>query len=218
MGTAHKELVNLASVEVDPSEPKEIPLPSDFQPFRLLDYDPSASESPCGDLDLLRSYRISVPLTEAVEDNSPLVIYQSVDRRQRGLQHYKCHLYDKAKNKTYQSNENNMIAASWPFHQMLDGLNTEEKIPLLRVRFKSVSPHKQADNDNRYAVTSAIEFKDVDMANNYQSPEGAKRLDDKSWEVTVSVKDKEIFKTCVDWKYGDTTKKWDVYNTELASE
>ena len=83
---------------------------------------------------------------------------------------------------------------------------------------KSASPHKQADNDNRYAVTLAIEFKDVDIANNYQSPEGAKRLDDMSWEVTVYVIDKEIFKTCVDWKYGDTTKKWDAYNTELASE
>mmetsp|Transcript_15487 Transcript_15487/g.29572 ORF Transcript_15487/g.29572 Transcript_15487/m.29572 type:complete len:271 (-) Transcript_15487:27-839(-) len=130
----HKELVNLAGVDVSPVEPVEIVLPSDFRPFRLLDYNPSTSESPCGDLDMLRSYRISVPVTEAAENNSPLVKYQSVDRRQFGLNHYK------AKNKTYQNNENNMIAASWTFHQMLEGLNTEENIPLLRVSFVSSSP------------------------------------------------------------------------------
>lgn len=216
----HKELVHLAGVDVSPVEPVELILPSDFRPFRLLDYDPSSSESPCGDLDMLRSYRISVPVTEAAEDNSPLVKYQSVDRRQLGLNHYKCHLHDKAKNKAYQNNENNMIAASWAFHQMLDGLNTEEKIPLLRVSFASSSPRRRADMDNRYEVLLGIEFKDEVFSQNYssQSQEGARRVDIKNWEVTVYVQDKEVFEKCVKWKDADTKKKWDFYDEQLNAE
>ena len=214
----HKELVNLAGVNVAPREPLEVVLPSDFQPFTLLDYDPSASESPRGDLDMLGSYRISVPITEAVESNSPLVMYQSVDIRQLGLKHDKCHLYDKAKNKAYQNNENNMIAASWLFHQMLDGLHTDEKIPLLRLSFTSSSARRQADNDNRYAVTLGIEFKDEALARNYQCPEGGIQVDNKNWEVTVHVQNKEIFEECVNWKYEDTTKKWELYDGQLNIE
>ena len=164
---------------------------------------------------MLRSYRISVPITEAVED---IVMYQSVDIRKLGLKHYKCHLYDKAKNRAYQNDENNMIAASWPFHQMLDGLNTDEKIPLLRLSFKSSSARRQADNDNRYAVTLGIEFKDEALARNYQCPEGGIQVDNKHWEVAVHVRNKEIFEECVNWKYEDTTKKWELYDEQLDIE
>lgn len=214
----HKELVHLDGVNVFPKEPVEVALPNDFQRFTILDYNPSTSESPCDDLDMLRSYRISVPVTEAAEDNSPLVIYQSVDKRLFGLKHYKCHLHDKAKKKTYQNNENNMIAASWAFHQMLDGLNTDERIPLLRVCLKKSSPHRHAEKDNRYAVTLGIEFKVETLAQNYQSPVGAKKVDDTNWEVTVYVKDKDVFADCVNWKYTDTTQKWELYNDELNNE
>lgn len=214
----HKELVHLDGVNVIPKEPIEVALPSDFQRFTILDYDPSTSESPCDGLDMLESYRISVPVTEAAEENSPLVTYQSVDKRQFGLKQYKCHLYDKAKNKTYLNNENNMIAASWTFHQMLDGLNTDERIPLLRVSLKSSSPNRHAEKDNRYAVALGIEFKDEALAQNYQSPVGAKKVDDTNWEVTVYVQDKGVFEECVNWKYADTTQKWKSYNAELNSQ
>lgn len=211
----HLELVNLTGVDVTPVEPAEIVLPTDFRPFTLMDYDASASESPCGDLDMLRSYRISVPITEAVDENSPLVMYQSLDRRQLGLKHYKCHLHDKAKNK---ANESNMAAASWTFHQMLDGLNTAEKIPLLRLSFRGASRQRLSDKDQRYQVKVGIHFKDEALALNYQNPEGARKMDEKSWEVTVYVKDKAVFEKCVKWKDADTQAKWNSYDEELNSD
>ena len=53
----------------------------------------------------------------------PLWKYQSIE----------LHIKDKSEFKGLRDNENNMLAGSWNFHQLLDGLNTTEghRVPLL---------------------------------------------------------------------------------------
>jgi hypothetical protein len=132
-----------------------------------------------------------------------------------GVAQYKCHLHDKAENKGLQNNENNMVAASWYFHQLLDGINTEDKFPLLVLSFVSVSEARLAAKDNRYQVTLAIEFFDQKYLAAYQAPTGASLIAG-VWRTAVFVKDKAIFKKCIDWKEDDTRNKWKQHREWLA--
>lgn len=212
----HKELVNLTAVETQ--SPTEVQRPSDLERFLLSLYNPQDFESPCNSLNELKSYHWSVPLTEMIENDTPLAQYQSLDRHMAKLNHVKCHLHDKAKNKKLQNDENNMIAASWPFHQMMDGIATTEKIPTLRLSFISASDHTLAVHDNRYEVSVGIEFRDAASASNYQPPTGAIKVDALNWRTVVYVKNKETFKTCLEWKHNSTTMVWNKIDQELNSD
>jgi hypothetical protein len=101
-----------------------------------------------------------------------------------------------------------MVVASWPFHQMLDGLNTEESIPLVALGVKSMSERRLAQNDNRYSVTMVLEFYEKVDAEAFQKREGAKRIDAKTWETVVFVSDKVLFEECVKWKGNNTREQW----------
>ena len=210
----HKELVNLEAVETQ--TPAEVGMPDDLERFLLSQYNPSDSESPCHTLADLESYHWSVPLTEMVEDDSPITIYQSLEGLLAGLKHVKCHLHDKAKNKKLQNDENNMVAASWPFHQMMDGISTKESIPLLRLSFLKASQNRLAEFDNRFRVTVQVEFRHVANASLYRAPLGAVKLNETTWKTDVYVKDKQIFQECLEWKYNNTTKAWAAYDQEVA--
>lgn len=213
----HKELVNLTAVETQ--NPTEVQRPNDLERFLLSHYNPQDyKESPCHTLNELKSYHWSVPLTETIENDTPLAQYQSLDRHMANLNHIKCHLHDKAKNKKLQNDENNMIAASWPFHHMMDGIATTEKIPTLRLSFISASDHIFAAHDNRYGVTVGIEFRDPASAGNYQAPNGAIQEDQLNWRTVVYVKNKETFKTCLEWKHNSTTMVWNRIDQELNSD
>lgn len=203
----HKHLANLDGVDINPSTPEEMDMPNDLERILQQGYDPGDSESPCHTIADLRSYHLSVPVTEPVESNNPLAKYQSVDKIPLGVKQYKCHLHDKAKNKKLQNNENNMVAASWYFHQCLDGLNTDEGIPLVVLSVKSTSEARDATKDHRFMVVLKIEFFEEKYSVNYQAPTGA-RLVDGVWESCVYVKDKAIFAQCVGWKENDTKKRW----------
>ena len=214
----HKQLANLKGVEIDPVTPAEVPKPSDLERIRLQDYVPHGSESPCQTLDQLHSYHLSVPVTEPVEPNTPLVRYQSIDKLIPHIEHYKCHLKDKAKFKSLQNDENNMVAASWPFHQMMDGLNTMEGIPLVALSVKEASEQRLSAYDNRYAVTLLLEFFYKDLAAVFAAKEGARRVSSSSWETVVYVRDKTEFEKCVVWKFNDTQKKWEDHRAFLECE
>ena len=215
----HNVLANLDGVTLDPLTPAEIPSPPNLNRIFLQHYIPQETELPCQTLDQLHSYRLSVPVTEAVEPNTPLVRFQSIDKPMPYLGHYKCHLKDKAKFKQLQNNENNMVAASWPFHQQLDGLNVEEGIPLAAISVKKASSSRIAAYGNRYCVTLSIEFFHPELAVSFAAPEGARKGDQENiWEVVMYVEDKSVFTACVDWKYQDTMKQWEEHRAFLELE
>jgi len=67
----HKELANLNGVEIKRKTPQEVQAPEDLQHFVTQDYKPEGSESRCYSLNQLRSYRLSVPVTDEAEPSEP---------------------------------------------------------------------------------------------------------------------------------------------------
>lgn len=56
------------------------------------------------------------------------------------------------------NDENNMVAASWTFHQMMDGLDTTDGIPLVAMSVSATSEETSTAHGNRYAATLLLEF------------------------------------------------------------
>ena len=214
----NKELLHLDGIELDPITPKAVPAPRDLQRIRLQDYHPQDFESPCQSLDQLHSYRLSVPVTEPVEPTTDLARYQSIDKPFPHIAHYKCHLKDKAMFKKFQNDENNMVAASWMFHQQLDGLNVPEGIPLVALSVSEVSEDRVADHGNRYRVVLRLTFYYQELATVFAAMNGAQKVANDAWTSVVYVTDKAIFQECIEWKLQDTNKKWAAHKSFLERE
>lgn len=211
----HKSLVNLDGIVIEPRDPLPVAEPPDLTRFILQDYVPNDSESPCEGLDQLESYRLSVPATEAVEFNDPIAIYQSLDVCVGRNKPYKCHLKDKARFKSIARNENNVLAASWALHQMLDGINHADDMSVVKLSVVSSSTHTVASKDNRYAVVVQLEFFNTVDAAAFQACQGADKVDNKNWRTTVHVKDKTQFTEFVSWKGESTQQQWTEYQRIL---
>ena len=213
----HRDLVNLDGIEINPRDPLPVPQPPDLTRFILQDYEPADSESPYDGLDYLESYRLSAPVTEAVEFNDPIAIYQSIDECVGRNKPYKCHLKDKARFKSLARNENNVVAASWSLHQMLDGLNHTDNMSVVKLSVISSSDYSISNQDNRYAIVIQLEFFNAVDAAAFQPREGAAKFDNTTWQTTVYVKDKAEFAEFIRWKGDDTEKQWTLYRRTLEN-
>ena len=213
----HKAIALLDGVEIDPPDPEPVRNPRDLTRYYLQHYKPQDSESPCQTLDQLESYRLSVPVTEVVELTDPVAIYQSLDVCVGTNMPYKCHLKDKAKFKSVARNPNNILAASWPLHQMLDGLNNLDRMSVVKLSVAYASDSLVLSQDNRFAVTLQLGFFHKVDASSFQPRNGAKKLNEKVWQTTVYVKDKNAFVEFVKWKANDTQNQWDRYRASLNS-
>mmetsp|Transcript_19548 Transcript_19548/g.42141 ORF Transcript_19548/g.42141 Transcript_19548/m.42141 type:complete len:345 (-) Transcript_19548:419-1453(-) len=212
----HKEIAQLHGVEIDPPNPDEVRNPQDLTRYYLQHYIPSDSESPCFSLNQLQSYRLSVPVTESVAPTDPVAIYQSLDVCVGTNRPYKCHLKDKARFRSVARNQNNLLAASWNLHQMLDGLNNMDSMSVLKLSVVNASEYRLAEKDNRFRVTLQLEFyHELDAKAFQPRPEGARRINEKIWHTTVYVQDKVEFSEFVAWKSNDTQEQWDGYAAVL---
>lgn len=213
----HKALLLLDGVDINPPDPEPINRPPDLTRFYLQHYDPQESESPCETLNQLASYRLSVPITEPLAPTDEVAIYQSIDVCVGTNLPYKCHLKDKARFKSVAQDPNNLLAASWPLHQMLDGLNNRDNMSVVKLSVVSKSPTPIAAQDGRFSVTLRLDFlNDID-ANSFQARNGARRSDTKQWETVVYVRDPTKFEEFVEWKGNDTQSQWDLYNRKLEA-
>jgi hypothetical protein len=213
----HKTLLLIDGVEIDPPDPVLVTPPHDLTRYYLQQYKPNKSESPCQELNQLELYRLSVPITEAVEPTDPIAIYQSLDVCVGRTKPYKCHLKDKAKFKAVAGDPNNILAASWALHQMLDGLNHYDEMSVVKLSILSVSGERIAAQDNRYAVTLQLEFFEQVDAAAFQAKPGAKRVNERTWQTVVHVQDKDKFAMYVDWKGKDTQSQWDAHEAFLRN-
>ena len=216
----HKELVNLSGITIDPKTPVEIDRPNKVSRIMLQDYKPNAFESPCVSLNDLSSYKLFVPPTEAVDPGTPLAKYQCLDKQPPGLLPYKSHLKDKTRFKSMQNDENNLLAVSWSLHQMMDGINTDQGLPMVSISVRSKGKGQPSiDHDNRFPVTLLLKFRDENHANMFQPNDtdeneindegGSRRIDGtNNWEVVVYVTEPKTFCACVNWKHGDTKRQW----------
>lgn len=212
----HKEIAQLHGVEIHPPDPNEVRNPQDLTRYYLQHYIPGDSESPRFSLNQLQSYRLSAPVTESVAPTDPVAIYQSLDVCVGTNRPYKYHLKDKAIFQTVARNQNNLLAASWNLHQMLDGLNNMDSMSVLKLSVVNTTECRIAEKDNRFGVTLQLEFYHELDANAFQPrPEGAKKINEKTWYTTVYVQDKVEFSEFVAWKSNDTQEQWDRYAAVL---
>mmetsp|Transcript_15048 Transcript_15048/g.22954 ORF Transcript_15048/g.22954 Transcript_15048/m.22954 type:complete len:162 (+) Transcript_15048:599-1084(+) len=161
---------------------------------------------------MLQSYQLSVPLSESVAPTDPIAIYQSLDVCVGTNRPYKCHLKDKARFRSVARNQNNLLAASWPLHQTLDGPNNMDFMSVLKLSVVNSSEHRLAEKDNRFSVKLQLEFyHELDAMAFQPRPESAQKI----WHITVYVQDKVEFLDFVEWKSNDTQEQWDRYAAVL---
>ena len=56
-------------------------------------------------------------------------------------------------------NENNIVADNWIFHQiMMDGIHTQDDLPLVAISVTSMSNEPCPHHDSRYAITLQLKF------------------------------------------------------------
>ena len=211
----HKTLILLDGVEIDPPNAEPMRRPHDLTRFYLQCYEPRDSESPCETLNQLSSYRLSIPATEPVDQNDDIAIYQSIDVCVGTNKPYKCHLKDKARFKAVARDQNNLLAASWPFHQMLDGLNNVDDMSVVKLLVVGTSEGPIVAQGNRFSVTLRLEFFHQVDADSFQAKTGALRRGTKEWETVVYVRDAARFREYATWKGNDTQSQWDRYNKQL---
>ena len=108
-----------------------------------------------------------------------------------------------------QNNKNNLLAASRPFHQMMDGLNTDEHLPMVAISVKSKVSDRSASHAYRFPMVVLLEFQEETHASIFRGNTGSRRVEGtKNWEVVVFVADAEVFCDCVAWRHADTKQKW----------
>jgi hypothetical protein len=184
---------------------------------RLSHYAAGDSESPVQSLDEFDACKSST--CSVVSLDAPLVQFQSFEDRDtlRGYRPYVCHVKPKAKFEALKNKEYNTIAASWHFHQMFDGLNTEDlktgehDLPLLAVRPLKTEIKEEMVGEparKRTRVGVELEFRDPEYGNNITLKPGSTKISDTKWKTFVHVKDEKIFCECLEWKNNHTRKKW----------
>lgn len=131
-----------------------------------------------------------------------------------GSKWYKCHLIS-AKNKEYEKDPDNVIYASWGFHQHFDGLNTVNGIGVA-VHFEKVLCEEEValygKYERRHKLEVVVEFRDADLAYTFEHllKDGTKRLNETSFLSFLYARDAERMKLCLDAKYEETKRLWNV--------
>ena len=126
---------------------------------------------------------------------------------------YKCHLISK-QDKEYANNPDNVIYASWLFHQQLDGLNTVDGVGVA-IKFSHLGDLEEVQLGNgryeyRQKVNVIVEFRysDVAMAFSGLLKDGTERISDNEYRSFVFARDGECMRYCLERKYQETMGLW----------
>lgn len=157
---------------------------------------------------------------KAVSDTSPLYQWQTFEDTDEVPNPYECHVYPKEEGGS--SHPNNFLAASWSFHQLLDGLKLQfpPKVPGLVVDFLGADgSFKDSSDGTRYKVDVRVRFFD-DVHNLRlrkifveQLKAGSKVNADGSIQTFVHVLNVNDFHTNLDLKNVLTEGMWRKYRS-----
>ena len=126
---------------------------------------------------------------------------------------YKCLLISKQE-KEYANNPDNVIYASWLFHQQLDGLNTVDgKGVAIKFDYLGDLEEVQLGNgryENRRKVNVIVEFRHSDVAMVFSAllKDGTVRLSDTEYRSFIYARDGAIMQYCLERKYQETVGFW----------
>ena len=195
-------------------------------PVLLAEYQPTDSDSPCMTLDDLRG-NLSARGT-SIEPDTDLGKYQALERPEwlqvGGSRPYRLHLKNQGKGYGHPpalaSDENNMLAGSWTFHQFVDGLNMSSQLPIVALEPGEVREEVEIEpGHKRRKVMVNIECCD-EQASRVISPmlKPGSEQHGLVFSTFVLVKDPGTFTECLQWKYDDTKAKWKANRELLEAE
>ena len=211
------------------SLPAQCIRPVDLQPVTFDLYDPAeAKDSPCTSLADFKGFSIAL-VTEPAELDSPLKKYQSIESVAwiSSVGAYKLHLKDKAlpEFKALRYDDNNLLAASWTFHQFFDGLNlpdTPHRVPQVAVNplRRAEEHHLFPDGERRLRIDAQVECFTEKAANALRPflPDGGSIVPHSNrskWTVAIYALNADILWDCLLWKYNDSVSKWEIYQAQL---
>lgn len=128
---------------------------------------------------------------------------------------YMCHLIPRGW-KEWEKNPNNVVAATWPFHQELDGLNVDPAVPTLVVEFVGDTKELvEADDGVRHKVSIRVRFRNNDLAKRLirsfdwkKDTTSGKDSEGDFVSTHIHVADVLDFKTCLEVKKVLTKRAW----------
>ena len=177
------------------------------EPRRILirDYEPEDNtESPDMSLNHILSDTSVISLT-----HDPALSLQAVEEVSRvaatGSKWYRCHLIS-ATNKKYENDPDNVIYASWTFHQHFDGLNTVNGIGLA-VRFEEIVGEEEVNvgdkYETRFRVNVVVQFREQLIASVFEAlfKMGTQKLSELEFGTFLYAKNPEIMKNGLLSKY-----------------
>ena len=204
-------------ISVDESIVKVYAEVSKLKPVMLQDYVAAETESPIQSLEEFEGHVSSFSSFDGVSTSDPLCKYQSIEKPDvfTYCKPYKMHIKPKAQFKKLASDDNNVLIGSWtPFHQMFDGLHTEDDIPLVAVRPVSESSFEPSmlgePSLKRFKVDLELKFRNEGCASKLGSclKDGSIKVSETVWKSNVYVLNPELFCDCLKWKMEETEKKW----------
>eukprot|EP00727_Mastigamoeba_balamuthi_P004979 m51a1_g1448 hypothetical protein (499) ;mRNA; r:146749-149068 len=175
------------TIEIE--DPKALEVAKPGRVVRLSHYKGADSDSPVQNLDEFRASVSSLSM-KGVSRTDPLATYQSLEKPEKfaSLGAYRLHIKDKARFPALANDENNMFAGSWtPFHQAFDHLNSTEPVPLLAIR-----------------PSPGIETEMAPILKH-----GTEKIGDLIYRSFVDVKNPDLFKQCLLWKWEWAQKLWE---------
>lgn len=129
-----------------------------------------------------------------------------------GSKWYKCHLIS-AKNKKFENNPDNIIYASWLFHQHFDGLNTVRGASVA-IRFEEIVGIEEVSIGDRYEMRHKIhvivEFLDRQIASVFEPmfKVGTQKLNDVEFRSFLYAVQPKVMIKCLKAKYNKSKSAW----------
>lgn len=199
-----------------------IPPPQNLERILFTDYDPTHyDDSPVMSLADLKSNHNHSSVSSHGSITSHLSVisitdtlgkYQCIERAElfAVAKPYKLHLVDKAMGGS--SDDDNLLAGSWEFHQLFDGLHTTYKYPSIAVSVKRKHPDivEVPQGGKRRKVELLLECKDSKVSQILGSrlKAGSTKMNDTLWETSVLVNDCDVFEKNIQHKYDRTMEAW----------
>lgn len=171
-----------------------------------MDYKPEDTDSPDGTASQSATAQTFLAATD------PLTMFQSVERPSlfRSGKAHACHIIDKKllpPDKKGVRDENNLLAMTGTMHSMFDGTTAEDEIPTFRI---SAEEETGKSVEGRHEVVLKIEALNEEVADDVECflRDRFRREAGRFFYLSVFVKDVELFKYNVSFKYDRTSKRW----------
>jgi hypothetical protein len=187
-----------------------VPLPfADMQSLYRIDYDTRDNlDSPAYTLPDVELERV------LLNDKDRLQMFEKRVSMNREIRAYKCHIASVKNYKQHEKHRDNIVFASWLFHQYFDGLMTEGIIPLLIVRpektYEETTFRIGRRSIKRQMVQVLMDFTTEEGLNEVMPTlkEGCEMLSTKRLRTHIYANDAQQVCEFLELKHGETAALW----------